>query len=215
MRGLFIGLALALVAAPALAQTQQQHDWCYSPTATDDQTIDGCTALIGSGRESTVGQAAAYDARAFAYNNKGLYDQVIADEYQSLALNPNSANAYNDRGSAYYHKGFYDQAIADFTRSIALKPDTAGAYNNNGNAFAYSNRGDAYRLKGLYDPAIADYSQSIALKADFTQAYTGRAAAYESKGMRDQAVADYRAALKIDPSLRLSLDGLTRLGATP
>ncbi len=215
MRGIWIGLALALVSGPAMAQTQQQHDWCFSPTATDDQTIDGCTALIGSGRQTTVGQAAAYDARAFAYDNKGLYDQVIADENQSLALNPNSANAYNDRGSAYYHKGLYDQAIADFTRSIGLKPDTAGAYNNNGNAFAYSNRGDAYRLKGLYDQAIVDYSQSIALKADFTQAYTGRAAAYENKGLRDQAVADYRAALKIDPTSQRAKDGLTHLGATP
>jgi tetratricopeptide (TPR) repeat protein len=215
MRGIWIGLALALVAAPAWAQTQQQHDWCYSPTATDDQTIDGCTALIGSGRQTTVGQAAAYDARAYAYLNKGLYDQVIADETQSLALNPNSANTYNNRGRAYDDKGLYDQAIADYTHSIALKPDTAGAYNNNGNAFAYSNRGDAYRHRGLYDQAIADYSQSIALRADFTQAYTGRAAAYENKGQRDQAVADYRAGLKIDPNLKLSLDGLTRLGATP
>ena len=120
MRGLLIGLALALVAPAALAQTPQQRDWCYGPTATDDQTIDGCTAVIQSGRETSANQALAYDDRGFAYENKGLNDQAIADENQSLVLNPNSANAYNNRGIAYDNKGLYDLAIADYNRSLAL-----------------------------------------------------------------------------------------------
>ncbi len=154
MRGILIGLALALVAPAAWAQTQQQRDWCYSPTATDDQTVDGCTALIQSGRQTTTNQAAAYHNRGYAYENKGLYDQAIADDTQSLALNPNSAYAYNDRGLAYDGKHLYDRAIADYTRSIALKPDYAAAYNN---------RGSAYEKKGLRDPAVADYRASLRL----------------------------------------------------
>ncbi len=152
MRGILIGLALALVFGPAWAQTQQQRDWCYSDTATDDQTIDGCTALIQSPQESPATKAEAYDNRGYAYKHKGLYDQAIADETQSLALNPNSAIAYNTRGLAYSHKGLYDLAIADYNRSIALKPDYAHAY--------YS-RATAFEMKGLRDPAIADYRASL------------------------------------------------------
>jgi tetratricopeptide (TPR) repeat protein len=154
MRGIVIGLALALVAPAASAQTQQQHDWCYSDTATDDETIDGCTALIQSPQESPATKAEAYDNRGYAYKHKGLYDQAIADETQSLALNANSAIAYNTRGLAYSHKGLYDQAIADYNRSIALKPDYAHAY--------YS-RATAFEMKGLRDPAIADYRASSRL----------------------------------------------------
>ena len=95
MRRIWIGLALALVSAPASAQTPQQRDWCFSGTASDDQTIDGCTAVIQSSRETSANQALAYDDRGFAYENKGLNDQAIADETQALALNPNSASAYN------------------------------------------------------------------------------------------------------------------------
>jgi hypothetical protein len=70
MRGLLIGLALALVFGPAWAQTPQQRDWCVSPTATaDDQRIDGCTALIQSTQETTVGQANAYYKRGNAYRH--------------------------------------------------------------------------------------------------------------------------------------------------
>jgi tetratricopeptide (TPR) repeat protein len=152
MRLVLIGLALTLAAPAAWAQTQQQHDWCYSPTATDDQTIDGCTGLIQAGHETPTNQAAAYDNRAYAYRHKGLVDQAIADETQALALNPNDANGYNNRGNAYDDKGLYDQAIADYTRAIGIEPD---------NAFAYFNRGDTYGKMGRRDAAANDYRAAL------------------------------------------------------
>src|SRR5665213_1919406 len=194
MRGLLIGVALALVSGPAMAQTQQQRDWCFSPTATDDETVDGCTALIQSTQVTPANKAAAYSNRGVAYSSKGLYDQAIADETQALALNPNNSGGHDIRGNAYRHKGLYDQAIADYTQSIALKPNYAASYNDSGNATAYIDRGIAYKDKGLYDQAIADYTQAIALKPDdddFAIAYFQRALAYEKKGLRDEAVTDY------------------------
>ena len=95
MRGIWIGLALTLVSGPAWAQTPQQRDWCYSPTATDDQKIDGCSALIQSGRETPANQAVAYLDRGIALDNKGLYDQAIADATRVIALKPDNAVAYN------------------------------------------------------------------------------------------------------------------------
>ena len=214
MRTILMALALALTALPAGAQTAEQRDWCYSATATDDQTIDGCTALIQSSQESAATHASAYDNRAFAYNNKGLYDQAIADENAAVTLNPNSANEYINRGNAYSDKGLYDLAIGDFTRSIALKPDTAGSYGNSGNAFAYNDRAVAYIGKGDYNLAIADATQAIALKPDYANAYTNRGNAYEKQGLRDQAISDYHAALRIDPNASRASEGLKRLGAS-
>jgi tetratricopeptide (TPR) repeat protein len=164
MRGLWIGLALALVSGPAWGQTPQQRDLCYSDTATDDQTIDGCTAVIQSGRETTAVQAEAYQDRAYAYVNKGLNDQAIADETQSLALNPTNAFAYNNRGRAYYNKGLYDQAIADYSQSITLKPDYARAF---------ANRGLAYENKSFRDAAIANFRAALKLDPNWQTARDG------------------------------------------
>jgi tetratricopeptide (TPR) repeat protein len=148
-----IGLALAFIAPTVWAQTlQQDHDWCYSPTATDDQTIAGCTAMIQSGGGTPADQADYHDARAFGYIGKGLYDEAIADETRAIALNPSSATAYNNRCVAFDDKRLYDQAIADCSEAIALKPGFADAYND---------RGNVYKDKGLKDQAIADYRAAL------------------------------------------------------
>jgi tetratricopeptide (TPR) repeat protein len=46
-------------------------------------------------------------------------------------------------------------------------------------------------------------------------AYTNRGLTYEQLGARDKAIADYRAALTLRPNMKLALDALQRLGATP
>jgi tetratricopeptide (TPR) repeat protein len=213
MRRLLMALTLALIALPAWAQVQT--DWCDSPTATDDQTIQGCTALIKSGNDKGAKLSAEYDNRAFAYNDKGLNDLAIADENQALALNPGNSNAFMNRGLGYYGKGLYDQAIADYNRSIALKPNAEAAYNNSGNAFAYNDRGLAYERKGELDKALADYAQAIALAPRFTSPYDNRAVIYEKTGAHAKAIADYRMALSIDPGNQPAKTGLARLGVKP
>jgi tetratricopeptide (TPR) repeat protein len=188
-------------ASAASAQTPQQRDWCNSPTAADDQRIEGCSALIQSAQETSATKAVAYATRGAAYVHKGLYDQAIADYTQAIALKPDDA-AYQGRGMAYRGKFLHDQAIADFAQAIAFKPDDADAYNN---------RGLAYIEGGLYDQSIADFTRAIALKRGFAQFHYNRAFAYDVKGHhRDQAVADYRAALKINPNLQAARDGLKR-----
>lgn len=174
MRRLPIVLILALIALPALAQTPEQRAaWCASPTATDDQTIEGCTLLIQSGREAPGNLWADYDNRAFAYVNKGLFDQAIADENQSLALDPANANGYMNRGNAFLAKGNFDAAIADYTRSVALKPNTQSAYNNSGGALAYADRAIAYEREGLRDKAIADFRTALSLDPNSPKAKAG------------------------------------------
>lgn len=130
MRRISIALSPTLIALPALAQTQQQRDWCQDPAngVTADQTTEGCTALIQSGR-GTTSDLAGYDYldRGHAYEDKGLHDVAIVDENEAIALNPGNARAYLNRGRAHGAKGLQDQAIADNGEAIALYPNDKNA----------------------------------------------------------------------------------------
>ena len=133
--------------APVTAQTYDQlSKWCYGD-ATDDQTIQGCDAVIKSGRETPQDQASAFNNRGFAYLNKGQYDRAIQDLDQAIKLNPRDANAFNNRGRAYNSKGQHDRAIPDLDQAIKLNPSDAKVFNN---------RGLSYSGKGQYDRAIQD-----------------------------------------------------------
>ena len=63
-------LVAVLAAAPALAQTQQQKDWCYKDAFTDEQTLSGCTAVIQGGKTVGADLGAAYANRCLAYNHR-------------------------------------------------------------------------------------------------------------------------------------------------
>ena len=192
MRALLIGTVLApWIALPALAQTQQQHDLVFQlPDTTDDQTIAGCSAVIGSPSEAT-NQAGAYRNRGLSYDNKGQFDQAIADYNQAVVIDPNFAEAYISRGVAYSHKRLYDIAITDYTHGIALKP---------GYALGYANRASIYYRKSQYDLAIADDTQAIGLDANDFQAFLTRSAAHYEKGLYDQAIADAARAIELKPN---------------
>jgi len=206
MRKIVVSLAFALAALPAWAQTQQQRDWCASPTATDDQTIEGCTALIKSGQETTNNLGDDYDSRGFAYFNKKLYDQAIADETEAIMRTPNEVQAYMNRGNDYFMKGLYDQSIVDFTKAITLKP-------NNGHA--YTDRADAYYEKGEASLALPDAEKGVSLVPASATGLTVRGRIYETLGRRDEAISDFRAVLKLDPNNTNAKQGLIRLRVTP
>jgi tetratricopeptide (TPR) repeat protein len=120
-----------------------------------DIRINGCTALIDSGKETPKVVVIAYNNRGNAYIAKGEYDRAIQDFDQSIMLNPNYAKAFNNRGVAYQKKGEYDRAIKDFDESIRLDPNYA-------NAFA--NRAQTYLHKSEYERAARDYDEAIRLK---------------------------------------------------
>ena len=80
MRGKITGLAMlaALSAgAPAPAQDADQlWGWCFGD-ATDDRTIQGCDAVIATGRGSQKQQAGAFYNRGVAHRNKGQLDLAL------------------------------------------------------------------------------------------------------------------------------------------
>jgi tetratricopeptide (TPR) repeat protein len=127
-RGL-IGLALAFIALPAWAQTQQQYFWCNNHTFTDDQRIAGCTAIIQSGRYTgTHTLAAAYSHRAWAYHRKGEDAKGLPDAEQAVAMEP-TADHFQCRAEIHEKLGQRAQAISDYRADLKLVPADQDAMN--------------------------------------------------------------------------------------
>jgi tetratricopeptide (TPR) repeat protein len=147
---LFILAAFVLVGV--LPASAVRYSDC-GQTKNLDRSIRSCTKIIKRGkRESRKNRTSAYTIRGNAYDNKGQYDQAIADFTKAIEINPRYAKAYTNRGSVYNSKGQADRAIADYGKAIEINPRYANAYNN---------RGIAYEKKKLRDKAIADYRAAL------------------------------------------------------
>jgi tetratricopeptide (TPR) repeat protein len=159
----------------------------YSINSETAQDIVNAFALVLRGdttitvSPSAEKAAGAYFNRGIAYQQKGIYDNAMADYAEAIRHNPNLAGAYANRGMAYKRKGDYDRAIADYTQAIRLDPN---------DALTYSSRGNMYRDKCAYDQAIADYTQVIRLNPNNAYAYYDRGVAYQRKGNNASAEAD-------------------------
>lgn len=166
---------IALAGAAAQAQDYEQHrKWCYEDS-TDDETIAGCDAVIASGRMKGDDLAAAYGARAYAYNRKGDYARAIADHDVAIRMNPRGAMLLNNRGWTYNNMRQYQRALQDLDEAIRLNPRLAEAYNN---------RGVAYNGMKQYDRAIQEYDEAIRLRPGYPVATRNRDTAIRN---RDQA----------------------------
>src|ERR1700674_2006284 len=71
--------SVPLAGGPASAQTQQQKDWCFKSDSTNDQTIIGCTAVIGSGNYTGRDLAVAFYDRGFGYDERGKANRDTND----------------------------------------------------------------------------------------------------------------------------------------
>jgi tetratricopeptide (TPR) repeat protein len=114
-------VAGCLLAVSAPAQTQQDWALCQDHRS-PDFPIQGCTAVIRTGRQLLDRLAIAYNNRGVAYRLKTEYDKAIDDFNEAIKLRPNYPNALNNRAVAYRNKGDLDHALADYDQAIALKP---------------------------------------------------------------------------------------------
>src|SRR5579883_2322126 len=121
-----IGFICAFAAGPAGAQTSQQITWCENRgfKLAPDQQIDGCTAVIQSGRYKGHSLAVAFSNRCGAWRDKGDLDRALADCNQALELDRNYAGAYVNRGNVWDDKHDEDRALAITARRSASTPTT-------------------------------------------------------------------------------------------
>jgi lipoprotein NlpI len=196
MRPLSISL-LALSLFPAAAQS---HDETWSRCKDLDKadaSIDSCTALIESGRESKANLAVALSNRCGSYVNKGQFIRAIADCDEAIRLQPKLAEAWGNRGNAYRSSHEYDHALQDYDHALRLKKDFAGVYNG---------RGWAYRAQGNLDRAIRDFDQAIRLDPGLKFAFTGRGSVNFIEGRFSQAVVDLQHGVNLgDSQLRVAI----------
>jgi tetratricopeptide (TPR) repeat protein len=158
--------------------------------------IKGYTKAI----EANPRDAKAYFLRGQAYNEKGQYDQAIADFTRVIEINPRDARAYLYRANAYFEKKQYDWAIADFTRTLEIDPR---------NLLACLNRGISYGRKGQLDQAIADFTKALEIDPRNALSYCKLGITYNLKHQPDQAIANFNKALEIKPT---HIDSLVNRG---
>jgi tetratricopeptide (TPR) repeat protein len=187
-----LATALALMLAPALAQTLQDLKCTGNPDIPWDVQIAGCTDAINSGKFTGQNLATLFVNRGIAHAAKGELDPAIADYGEAIRLDPKYVAAFTDRGIAYRAKGDLDRAIADYDQAIGLDPTFAVAFNN---------RGRAFLAKKDYGRAIADYDQAIRLDPDYADALYRRGKAKQLNGDIAGGNADVGAAEKIDPNI--------------
>ena len=100
----------------SLDWTRCTHEW---KTFSLDAQISGCTAIAGSGDETTASRAKAYHSRAIAHWDKGDTERAIADYTEAIKLNSSDAIVYYNRAIALGAKGDAGSAIADYTEAMS------------------------------------------------------------------------------------------------
>ena len=185
-------MLLTAARADAWSDCAQPHD--------RDLIIQGCSAIIASGRESQENLWRAYYNRGLAYSDLGD-ERAIGDFDEVIALRPNFADAYIQRGLANHAAGQAARVPADFDKAIELRPDYFVAYVLRG-ALRFENQ--------EWDLAIADFDRVIRLMPDWSAGHLSRGAAYAGKREYDRAIVDYDKAVELEPDFA---DAYTGRGA--
>ena len=157
-----------------------------------------------------------------------------------LKLDSSDAEAWRRRGTARYRQKNYAAAIQDFSKAVELDPKDGYAF-----AFRCGAKIELGATKRVEDdceqalklvPDMAEalnnlawlhyrrreYSKGLpfaerAVKADRTEAayWDTRGHLLEGLGEKDLAISDFRSALKRNPQMQESIEGLRRLGVEP
>lgn len=121
-----VGWILLLGSAMACGQARELNaKKCASNEP--EPSLQGCTALIESGREAPTNLAADYARRGASYSKLGQYGKAIADFSASLQRDAKNAHTLDLRGRAYQHTQQYDLALADLNAAVQLEPGSARA----------------------------------------------------------------------------------------
>ena len=180
----------------------------------------------------------AYFGRAEVYREKGDFGRALADYDAAIGLNPRATWAYLARGAVFMAKGEPARAVADYTKAIEINPRGADAYFARETLFATWDRSKrrppiirassrcvqktqmpitiapgpitAWAIRSARWKTLAKHYKS----APTIQMYLTRGRMFfELLGRRPEAILDYERALRLNPDIEGSKEGLKRLGA--
>lgn len=182
-------LAAALVATGLSTTAHANMEADCRQTADQQAKIDGCTAVIASGKYPGKGAVWAFNNRGIALSAQRKHTQAIKDYDEALRLDPSYAPGYYNRGLSYQRLGKRDRAIDDYSQAILFKPDYGEAFGN---------RGNVYLALMQYRRAIEDYDQAIRIgtRAPVLD-YANRGNAFQQMAQPDKAMADWEKAIEL------------------
>jgi tetratricopeptide (TPR) repeat protein len=194
-RRLIMPMSLTIAAAAscwpggAMAQLKEEQSWCAGGGgASAEIRIQGCTAVIESGRGSSKQQSFTFKSRGDAYYQRREYDRALQDYDQAIKLNARYSDAFDRRCWTLATVDKLADALKDCKEALRLRANFAPALNT---------LGLVYLRLGQFDDAISSYS--AALQADPKSAYAlyGRGTAKLKKGDSAGGAADIAASKAI------------------
>jgi tetratricopeptide (TPR) repeat protein len=196
----------ALGIDPKDADALYGRGWAFQNMQKHDLAVADADSLLAMGEKAN--KFAINQLRCRALAALARFDEAI--DACSQQLIPYASDIFLvDRGEAYLAAGRYDRAVEDF--DAALKIDKHAA-------FAKLGSGKAMLAKKDYVMALEEFEQAnqmmeIASGEPWSVALSKHGLANEALGRRSEAIADFQNALKRQPNLDESKEGLKRLGA--
>jgi tetratricopeptide (TPR) repeat protein len=123
---------------------------CFSEDI--ERRIEGCTALIERGDQTSADLSHVYAMRALAFSLKGRYAAAIRDYDVAISMKPDFAVALNNRAWAYFRWGKGPMGLDDVERSLQLSPTSPNTLDT---------RAHIYQTLGRLSEALHDYDQAM------------------------------------------------------
>lgn len=179
---------------------QGAEDRCYydDKAFSLQERIAACNELIGRPDKSKDEFADALAGRASAHFRMGDYRRSLADNSNSIRLEPSQSYVRYNRALVYEALGDRPRAVADYSEAIRLSPDDADAYLNRGLIFLDTRE---------YEKARSDFTKANKLDPKDAWALANRGMTYAWRNDRARAESDFNAARLIDPSNPVILRG--------
>jgi tetratricopeptide (TPR) repeat protein len=182
-------MAVVTYSDVALAGPKQDYKACVDANA--ETTLDLCSIVINTAKQSDVNKSVAFNNRCWAHIQAGDYKKAIPDCDAAIQLNAREPNFFDNRCRAHEEIGNFDEAIADCSVAIKLKPDFAIAFNNR--CWALGSKGD-------FAKALVDCTKAIDLDPRLTNALSNRCWVHLNLGNFKKAIQDCDKAIKLEPT---------------
>lgn len=159
--------------------------------------------------------ADAYVNRAWAYCEKGLYEDALTDSNRAIELDPKNAAALNNRGLTYQKMKQRDKAIQDYRSACELGLDVScqnfkelvGCLPSEEISF-YQKQGIEAFSAGDYDRVILITGKVIEIDPGNAEAYSTRCGAKANKGLLEEAEQDCRKSIEFNPNFSMAYNNL-------
>ncbi len=182
--------AVAVSAAPALAQLHNAVEVCANPKAEPRDIVHFCRMALDTGKLDAVAAAQVNANLGVGYFELGNYDQAIEAYTAAIAGAPDMVAAYVNRARAFERLGRPNEAAADYSKAIDLDMRAADAW---------LGRGVLMLRHGRTDQAIKDFSEAVRVAPHWSAARYNLGIAYLQTGAFADAAGQFSDVIQNDP----------------